>query len=168
LLARRTGSAPDVIVVGDSQVKAATPDGWQTLRAVIGNDGSTAEHTELKALCGITYFARRNGGSAITRTPTTDGWTALHAQLLHGGPEYDMAVTIGAVNAGALLPAVGAWYGITAREQVVLARALEGLPAKLIARSLDMSVHTVNDHFKAVYRKTGVNSRDQLLAGLSM
>ncbi|MFI9249075.1 helix-turn-helix transcriptional regulator [Streptomyces sp. NPDC053069] len=65
-----------------------------------------------------------------------------------------------------LLPVVAAWYGITRREHGVLELALEGLPAQQIARRLSLSLHTVNDHFKAVYRKTRVTCREELISGL--
>ncbi|MGW1759388.1 LuxR C-terminal-related transcriptional regulator [Streptomyces mirabilis] len=66
----------------------------------------------------------------------------------------------------ALLPAVAAWYGITPREREVVRHALEGLAAKSIARRLELSQHTVNDHLGAVYRKLGVSGREELFACL--
>ncbi|MFF4726222.1 LuxR C-terminal-related transcriptional regulator [Streptomyces mirabilis] len=44
--------------------------------------------------------------------------------------------------------------------------ALEGLAAKNIARRLELSQHTVNDHSRAVYRKLGVSGREELFACL--
>ncbi|MEU8030754.1 helix-turn-helix transcriptional regulator [Streptomyces sp. NPDC049099] len=55
---------------------------------------------------------------------------------------------------------------MTRRERGVLELALEGLPATQIARRLRLSPHTVNDHFKAIYRKTGVTCREELISGL--
>ncbi|NBH08466.1 LuxR family transcriptional regulator [Amycolatopsis sp. SID8362] len=66
-----------------------------------------------------------------------------------------------------LLPALASWYGVTGRERAVLAHLREGIPAKQIARLLEVSVHTVNEHLKAVYRKTGGAGRDELAAVLS-
>ncbi len=66
-----------------------------------------------------------------------------------------------------LLPAIVAWHDITPREQTVIEQALEGSPTKHIARHLNLSQHTVNDHFKAIYRKIGVTSRDELIIRLS-
>jgi DNA-binding CsgD family transcriptional regulator len=65
-----------------------------------------------------------------------------------------------------LLPAIAAWYDITPRERTVIEQALEGLPAKQIARRLDLSQHTINDHFNAIYRKIGVTSREELITRL--
>lgn len=48
----------------------------------------------------------------------------------------------------------------------MLELALEGLPAKQITRRLGLSPHTVNDRFKAIYRRTGVTCREELIARL--
>lgn len=44
---------------------------------------------------------------------------------------------------------------------------LQGLPTKRIARRLDLSPRTVDDHLKAIHRKAGVNGREELLTGLA-
>lgn len=117
----------------------------------------------LDSVCDLAQRTRHAGRPVVCRGLTPQGWIALHAQPLGD----DVAVTIQPAAAEVLLPAVAAWYGITPRERAVIEHALEGLPAKLIARCLDLSPHTVNDHFKAIYRKAGVSSRDELIASLS-
>jgi DNA-binding CsgD family transcriptional regulator len=78
----------------------------------------------------------------------------------------EVAITTQPASAEVLLPAVAARHDITRREQTVIEQALEGLPTKQIARHLDLSQHTVNDHFKAIYRKIGVTSREELMTRL--
>jgi DNA-binding CsgD family transcriptional regulator len=147
---------PGVLVVdSDDHITSATPTGREALRA-LATDGDL-----FGPIRNITHLARR--GPALSRVPTASGWLALHGERLDGG---DVAVTIQAAAGEVLLPAVAAWYGITPGERAVVEQALEGLPGKQIARKLHLSPHTVNDHFKAVYRKTGVHSREELLAGL--
>jgi DNA-binding NarL/FixJ family response regulator len=51
--------------------------------------------------------------------------------------------------------------GLTPRQSEVLALLLQGLPNKLIARQLKLSVETVKDHVAAVLRALGVASRTQ-------
>ncbi len=51
--------------------------------------------------------------------------------------------------------------GLTPRQTDVLALLLKGLPNKLIARELNLSVETVKDHVAAVLRTLGVSSRTQ-------
>ncbi|MDH5540255.1 MAG: response regulator transcription factor [Rhizobacter sp.] len=51
--------------------------------------------------------------------------------------------------------------GLTPRQTDVLALLLQGMPNKLIARELNVSVETVKDHVAAVLRALGVSSRTQ-------
>jgi DNA-binding CsgD family transcriptional regulator len=47
---------------------------------------------------------------------------------------------------------------LTEREREVLQLIAQGKPRKKIATLLDISLHTTNDHIKAVYRKLKVSS----------
>jgi DNA-binding NarL/FixJ family response regulator len=57
--------------------------------------------------------------------------------------------------------------GLTPRQTEVLALLLQGLPNKLIARQLNLSVETVKDHVAAVLRALGVSSRTQAVLMVS-
>ncbi len=57
--------------------------------------------------------------------------------------------------------------GLTPRQADVLSLLLKGLPNKLIARELDLSVETVKDHVAAVLRTLGVSSRTQAVIAVS-
>jgi DNA-binding NarL/FixJ family response regulator len=57
--------------------------------------------------------------------------------------------------------------GLTPRQADVLALLLQGMPNKLIARELSLSVETVKDHVAAVLRALGVNSRTQAVLAIS-
>lgn len=57
--------------------------------------------------------------------------------------------------------------GLTPRQSEVLALLLKGLPNKLIARELNVSVDTVKDHVAAVLRALGVTSRTQAVLVVS-
>jgi DNA-binding NarL/FixJ family response regulator len=57
--------------------------------------------------------------------------------------------------------------GLTPRQTAVLSLLLKGLPNKLIARELNVSVDTVKDHVAAVLRGLGVNSRTQAVLAVS-
>jgi DNA-binding CsgD family transcriptional regulator len=161
---------PGVIVIGaDDRIRSMTPSGQDWLRELglsptsSGADDPGFVGTQLN----LTHLARPATGPTVSRIPTPQGWIVLHAQGLVGKGKGDVAITIQSASAALLLPAVSAWYGITAREKAVIEQALEGLPAKHIARRLGLSPHTANDHLKAIYRKTGVSSREELIAGLS-
>jgi DNA-binding NarL/FixJ family response regulator len=57
--------------------------------------------------------------------------------------------------------------GMTPRQAEVLSLLLQGLPNKLIARQLNLSVETVKDHVAAVLRALGVSSRTQAVLAVS-
>jgi DNA-binding NarL/FixJ family response regulator len=57
--------------------------------------------------------------------------------------------------------------GLTPRQSDVLALLLKGLPNKLIARELNLSVETVKDHVAAVLRALNVSSRTQAVLAVS-
>ena len=65
-----------------------------------------------------------------------------------------------------LLPAIAAWYDLTPRQLDVLNLLLQGHPVKQIARRLGLSPHTIEDYLKTLYRKTGTNSHQELIATL--
>lgn len=59
-------------------------------------------------------------------------------------------------------------YGLTRRQREVLSLLLLGRSMTQIARDLGISEHTVNDHRKAIYARTGVTSRSELAARLQV
>lgn len=66
-------------------------------------------------------------------------------------------------SASASLDAIG----LTPRQTEVLQLLLQGLPNKLIARQLGVSVETVKDHVAAVLRALNVSSRTQAVLAVS-
>lgn len=100
-------------------------------------------------------------------TRTTSGrWLELRAGRIDVTPA-DIAVTLHAASTRCLVPMASACWGLTAREAEVLGKVVEGRGAKQVARSLQISLATVNTHLKTVYRKTGVTGRQELLASLA-
>ena len=57
--------------------------------------------------------------------------------------------------------------GLTPRQNEVLGLLLKGLPNKLIARQLNVSLETVKDHVAAVLRALNVSSRTQAVLAVS-
>ena len=90
-------------------------------------------------------------------------WLTVHASRLDD-PDRSVAVIVEPTSPVALAPLIVAAYGLTARESEVTRRLLTGLARKTIASELRISLHTVNDHVKAVFDKTGVSSAGELRA----
>ncbi|MFJ7965370.1 helix-turn-helix transcriptional regulator [Streptomyces sp. NPDC096324] len=164
----RSAPPPGIVVIdGSDTIRAVTRTGHEWVSKLV-QDAETADESEIFAhVWNIALMARQPDRQALSRIPGPDGWIVLEAQRLDDSDLGGVAVTIQSASSDVLLPAAAVLYGITSREQEVIRRALDGLAVKQIARSLNLSPHTVNDHFKAIYRKTGVNSREELLSSLS-
>lgn len=102
--------------------------------------------------------------SQLARIRTKTGrWLTLAASPLGSGR---VAVILHPATTAQLLPAIAAWHSLTPRQLEVLHLLVQGHPVKQIARHLGLSPHTIEDYLKALYRKTGTNSHQQLIATL--
>ena len=96
------------------------------------------------------------------RMRTLDGcWFELDASPLEDSPG-GVAVVIQPAGLESIRDAVLRALGLSARERQVARLSLRGQSAREIALELEISPWTVQDHLKAVYVKTGVNSRGEL------
>ncbi|MEH1127228.1 helix-turn-helix transcriptional regulator [Micromonospora sp. CPCC 206061] len=57
-------------------------------------------------------------------------------------------------------------YGLSARERQIAEMLIAGRNTAQVAASLFLSPHTVRDHLKSIFVKTGVRSRQELVASL--
>ncbi|AXB41174.1 helix-turn-helix domain-containing protein [Amycolatopsis albispora] len=156
--------APGVLVVGpDHRIRSATANAVDWQRCLSARHA--APPWTGKAFFAGLSAATRSGGSPLVVGPAASygRWIACQAERLGD----DVTVVIQAATAAQLLPSLCAWYGLTDRERQVVGQLREAAAAKQIARRLELSVHTVNDHLRAIFRKTGVHGRDELLTALS-
>ena len=80
------------------------------------------------------------------------------------GNEGEIAVTLRAASANETSRLLCRAYALTQREREVVAAIVDGLDTRAVSTRLFISQHTVQDHLKAVFDKTGVRSRRVLLA----
>lgn len=92
-------------------------------------------------------------------------WLVLHAARLSGvGANGATAVMLEQALPMEVAPLVLQAYALTEREARVAQLVLQGLATSEISERLCISALTVQDHLKAVFEKTGVNSRRALVA----
>jgi DNA-binding CsgD family transcriptional regulator len=106
--------------------------------------------------------------SATVRINTpTGGLLAVHATRLHerwgSGPAVLTLAPVSPAERSSLLLAA---YGLTAAQRRVANLVLQGRTTSQIVIELHISAHTVQDHLKAVFDKTGVRSRRDLVNAL--
>jgi DNA-binding CsgD family transcriptional regulator len=79
-------------------------------------------------------------------------------------PETDaIAVIIEEPSPAELAPVLMIAHGVTKQEQSLTALVCRGLSTKELAR-LHITPHTVQDHLKSIFDKTGVSSTRELVA----
>lgn len=104
---------------------------------------------------------------ARSRARTRSGrWATLHAWRLASAEGSMTAVAIGPAEPGDLAAIVLDAYGLSQRERQVTQQVLLGSSTAQIATALAISEYTVQDHLKAVFDKTGVRSRRDLISTL--
>jgi DNA-binding CsgD family transcriptional regulator len=107
----------------------------------------------------------RSGEVAAARVLSRSGvWIVLHGAALTSGAPRRVAVIIEPAHPAGIYPLLMSAYGLTAREQDVTRLILQGRSTIDVALELSMSVHTVQEHLKNVFDKTGVRSRRDLVA----
>ena len=104
------------------------------------------------------------GQPSVQLRTRAGGWVCVRAAALQGTGGGQAAVMIEPVRGAELAPIIVAAYGLTRRESVVLSAVLRGRSTRQIATVLQISEHTVQDHLKAIFDKTGVRSRAELTA----
>jgi DNA-binding CsgD family transcriptional regulator len=103
-------------------------------------------------------------GPARARVRTQTGqWLILHGARLDGDLQGRVSVIIEPPRPADLAPLLVAAYGLSDREQAVTALVFQGRSTRQIARALQISPYTVQEHLTAIFDKVGVRSRGELV-----
>ena len=134
---------------GDWEAKGKLPP---SVLSVAGRALRTAEHPDAP------------GEVALARVLTHEGrWMVLHGAALVAGGARRVAVIVEPAHPARISPLLMAAYQLTDREQDITRLVLRGESTGQIAESLFISPHTVQQHLKSVFEKTGVRSRRDLV-----
>jgi DNA-binding CsgD family transcriptional regulator len=119
-------------------------------------------------LAGLARQVFLSGRPATTTVTTRAGRIGfVEAALLQRAGEPQLAVVISGVPVEYQLERLVAAGGLTARERDVVSCVVRGRSTRAIADELGISPHTVQAHLTAVFSKTGVRSRRELVGRLS-
>lgn len=109
--------------------------------------------------------ARPELPSTTVKTPAGT-WLVLHGALLGNARSGEVAVLLQRAHPTLVAPLLLQAYGLTSREQDITQLILRGATAVQAAQRLGISPHTVNDHLKSIFGKTGARTRGELSATL--
>jgi DNA-binding CsgD family transcriptional regulator len=170
-----TAEAPGVIELDSSGGLLRASSSADPLLAELS--GSTFEagvrSAAIQTLASATRSAIASAGaagakvlpSAVVRTEAGT-WLVLHGGLVGAPRSGEVAVFIQRAHPTLVAPLLLKAYGLTEREQEVTQLVLRGATTVQVARRLAISPHTVNDHLKSIFEKTGARTRGELSATL--
>lgn len=163
--------APGLVVLGEGfRVESLTPgverwldelpqSSWQnnnklppSVLAVAGRALRSAEDGDVPGDVAFARILSRSGR-----------WIVLHGASMVGSGAGRVAVIIEPAHPAKISPLLMAAYQLTDREQEVTRLVLRGDSTVQIAEALFVSPHTVQQHLKTVFEKTGVRSRRDLV-----
>lgn len=108
--------------------------------------------------------AHAPGEVALARVLSRAGrWMVLHGAALVASGAPRVAVIVEPAHPARISPLLMSAYGLTEREQEVARLVMQGSSTAEIAGQLIVSAHTVQQHLKGIFDKTGVHSRRELV-----
>jgi DNA-binding CsgD family transcriptional regulator len=94
-------------------------------------------------------------------------WCVIEGAPLEGANPGQVAVTVRAATSEEIFDVLCKVHDFTRRERQLVALMLHGRSTVQLAEALYISPYTVKDHLKAIFDKTGVRSRRELLSHLA-
>ena len=156
--------APGLVMLDESgRLESATPGAERWIADL--PDGDLAAGHLPSALRSVASRAlASNGDVAMARVRSRRGsWLVLHGAPLVSADRLRVAVIVEPAHPARIYPLLMSAYGLTPRERDVVASILRGSSTAAIAAELVVSAHTVQQHLKSVFDKTGVRSRRDLV-----
>ena len=162
--------SPGLVVLSESgEVESTTPGVERWLADLPDGDWDAGRlPTAVHAVAGRALRTAEShddpGEVALARVLSRSGtWIVLHGTSLVASGSRRAAVIVEPAHPARITPLLMSAYGLTAREQEVTRLVLRGDSTAQIADALCVSPHTVQQHLKSVFEKTGVRSRRELV-----
>jgi DNA-binding CsgD family transcriptional regulator len=166
----RQPDTPGLIIVSEEwEIQSATPGVDRWLEEL--PDGDARAGRLPSAVIAVAARARRNaenpdhpGGITVSRVLSRSGtWVVLHGACLIDDRALRVAVIVEPAHPARIYPLLMAAYQLTEREREVTQLVLQGASTTQIAAQLVVSPHTVQQHLKNIFDKTGVHTRRDLV-----
>jgi DNA-binding CsgD family transcriptional regulator len=163
--------APGLVVLdANLQVESGSPGVDRWLADLPDGDGDKGKLPS--CLTSVAAIALRSatgpedpGHVAMARVLGQSGiWIIVHAAALVATGLRRVAIIVEPAHPARITTLMMSVYGLTEREKDVTRLVLQGNSIVEIARALVISSHTVQQHFKSIFDKTGVRSRRELVA----
>jgi DNA-binding CsgD family transcriptional regulator len=161
---------PGVVVVNDDlTVMAMTPPAQRWLAELDPGCGPGdrlpfAVCSAVTALHRLEHTDEHGTVQPRARVRTRSGrWLVVHSAFL-GDDKEQTAVVLEPANRDDTVPLLLQAFGLTPKEREVIRLVLLGRSTKEISAGLSISDHTVQDHLKSIFEKTGAGSRRELVA----
>lgn len=162
--------SPGLLVLTEGwEVESATPGVQAWLSDLPGGDWDAGRlPTVVLSVAGRALRSSENrempGEVALARVLTGSGrWVVLHGAALVSEGSRRVAVIVEPAHPARIAPLLMSAYGLTEREQDVTRLVLQGESTAAIAERLVVAAHTVQQHLKSIFEKTGVHSRRDLV-----
>ena len=161
--------APGLLVLGENwTLESATPGVERWLEELPGGGHRDQLPPAVLSVAGQAKRSTAGGDTpgdiAFARVLSNAGrWIVLHGATLMSGGSHRVAVIVEVAHPARIAPLLMAAYQLTDREQEVTRLVLQGNATRDIADTLFISTHTVQEHLKSVFEKTGVRSRRDLV-----
>lgn len=169
----QTSSGPVVLLLSPGlDVQAQTVQTQQFLRLLVPPDSAAQAPVPAGAYnVGAQLLAREagvDGNSPVARVHLGGGrWLTLRAARMDSAQpvsERDIAVSIESTDPAGRLSLFARACGLSSREAELLGHVVAGAATREIAQLMFLSSHTVQDHLKSIFAKTGSRNRRTLLA----
>jgi len=162
--------SPGLIVLSeDGEVESTTPGVERWLSDLPDGDPDagrlpTAVHAVAGRALRTAEGSEHPGEVALARVLSRSGtWIILHGASLVASGSRRAAVIVEPAHPARITPLLMSAYGLSGREQEVTRLVLRGDSTAQIAERLVVSPHTVQEHLKKIFEKTGVRSRRELV-----
>jgi DNA-binding CsgD family transcriptional regulator len=168
--AGRSEEQPGILIVSESLAVLSSNEAsehWLSMLRKWENTDIAALPKPVQAVCfrALSESGEESASTAkvCMRTPEGRYMTIRASKLTSSTRQIQLAVWFEQAAPSDVLPVIVESHGLSEREKRVLACIIQGQSTKIIARMLNISAYTVQDHLKSIFAKTGTSSRSELI-----